>query len=115
LIRLHDDVGRRLRDWINHEHPAAAFNAALAPRPGPRALTAELWTGSIPPPPYPDAAANQPGVLEVGAAGRRDRLIDLLLLPVGARAGLAGAGGCRHHGGGAVAPEGHVTLGNTFG
>ena len=92
-----------------------AVDAALPAGPGFGASTAKLGAGSIAAPPHPDAAENQLAVLGSGAAGGHDRPIALLLLQMGARAGLGGAGGRHHRGGGAVAPEGYVTLGNTWG
>jgi len=91
------------------------ITAALPPVTGPGSSTAELGAKSIAAPPHPNATANQLAVLGIGAAGGHDHPIALLLLVLGTGAGLAGAGGRHHRGGGAVAPEGHVTLGNTFG
>ena len=44
----------------------------------------------------------------IGAASGHDRAIALLLLVLGAGAGLAGDDGRHHRGSGAVAPEGHA-------
>jgi hypothetical protein len=92
-----------------------AVAAALPPGPGFGESTAELGAGAIAPPPDPHALADQQAVVGIGTAGGHDRPIALLLLPVGAGAGLVGAGGRHHRGGGSVAPEGYVTLGNTWG
>jgi len=89
--------------------------AALPEGQGLGASTAELGAGSIPPPPDPRALADQSAVLGIGTAGGHDRPIAPLLFALGAGASLAGAGGRHHRGGGAVAPEGHVTIGNTLG
>jgi hypothetical protein len=89
--------------------------AALPPGSVPGWRTAELRAGAIAAPPHPGPLPNQTGVLGISSASGDDRPIALLLLPVGAGAGLAGASGRHHRGGGSVTPEGHVTLGNTWG
>jgi hypothetical protein len=91
------------------------IKAALPLGPGLGASTAELGAGAISPPPHPDSLPDQAGILGIGAASSHDRPIALLLFALGAGAGLVGAGGRHHRGGGSVAPEGHVTLGNTWG
>jgi hypothetical protein len=68
------------------------ITAALPLGPGLGASTAKLRAGAIPAPSHPDPAADQPSVFGIGAAGGHDRPIPLLLLQLGARAGLAGAG-----------------------
>ena len=84
------------------------IEAALPPGPGFGSSTAELGAGSIAAPPHPDTTANELAVLGIGAAGGHDHPIALLVSVLGAGAGLPGAGGRHHRGGGAVAPEHQV-------
>jgi hypothetical protein len=90
------------------------ITAALLPGPGLGASTAELRARAVPPPPHPCPLPDQTGVLGISSASGDDRPIALLLLALRAGAGLAGASGRYHRGRGAVAPEGHVTLSNTW-
>ena len=82
--------------------------------PGFGASSAELGAGTVAAPAHPGSLPDQAGVLGVGAAGGQDHPIALLVSGLGTGAGLAGAGGRHHRGGGSVTPEGHVTLGNTW-
>ena len=70
-----------------------AVAAALPAGPGFGASTAELGAGAVAPPPHPDAAANQPAVLVIGAACGHDLPLPPLLLALGTGAGPAAAGG----------------------
>ena len=91
-----------------------AVAAPLPPGPGLGASRAELGACAIAAAPYPGPFSDQASVLAIGAACSNDRSVTTLLFGTGTRACLAGAGGRNHGGSGAVAPEGHVTLGNTW-
>jgi hypothetical protein len=91
-----------------------AVAASLPAGPGFGASSAELGTGAVTAAPHPGSLPDQASVLGIGAPSGHDLPIPPLLLALGTGAGLAGAGGRHHHGGGSVTPEGHVTLGNTW-